>query len=166
MGEFAARTGMQLDDPHSQNFLVEFDRHFRPTGRIVLRDLADLLVYRAMMNALHRDPKMYFKKFSQTRNIRPEIFAAFGPLQGTVAPTWLDGEGYGKWPEAFFAEFDSSFLKTSALQPGEIQPEKINYFRQYFFRKYKLKNANYLQLLSAARDMGIQPNQCRRIFAL
>ena len=35
LGEFAARTGMQFDSPHSQNFLVEMDSNFAPTGRML-----------------------------------------------------------------------------------------------------------------------------------
>ena len=41
IAELFAMTGLAYDSPHSQNFLVELDNNFKPTGKIVFRDLGD-----------------------------------------------------------------------------------------------------------------------------
>jgi hypothetical protein len=42
-GELLARSGLQYETPNPQNVLVQLDADLHPTGRILLRDMGDLL---------------------------------------------------------------------------------------------------------------------------
>lgn len=46
------RYGVLLETPNPQNWLIELDRSYRPTGRVVLRDIADSTLYRPWVEAL------------------------------------------------------------------------------------------------------------------
>lgn len=139
MGEFGARTGMQFDSPHSQNFLVEFDSNYRPTGRIVLRDLADFFVDKRIMRALHSNPNFYFENFTQTENIRLNTLAGFGPLHGNHPPSWISAGQYAEWKNVYFKEFEKTFSKVSGLPIESFKTKEGSRDGRYFSNSYTLK---------------------------
>lgn len=144
LGEFAARTGMQFDSPHSQNFLVELDSNYRPTGRIVLRDLADLYINKDLANTLHPNATEYLTKFSQQGNLLNKIAAGFGPLHGNTAPTWVSDTQYSTWKDVFFEEFERSFSKVSGL-PAEAYKSTVgSRSGNYFLNSYEVKKDSVL----------------------
>lgn len=140
LGELAARTGMQFDSPHSQNFLVEMDANLKPTGRIVLRDLADLYIYEKFARRLHPEADKYFKSFSQKGNILDHIAAGFGPLHGNTAPKWVDASQYSQWKDVFFNEFELTFEKITGLEKQDYKHSSTrNQNGQYFGAQYKIE---------------------------
>ncbi|HEY1079590.1 MAG TPA: ferric iron reductase [Bdellovibrio sp.] len=139
MGEFGARTGMQFDSPHSQNFLVEFDSNYRPTGRIVLRDLADFYVDKRIMRAVHSNPTFYFEKFTQTENVKTSTFAAFGPLHGNNPPSWVSAPQYVEWKDIYFKEFEKTFSRVSGLPVESFKTREGEMNGRYFSNAYTLK---------------------------
>lgn len=138
LGELAARTGIQFDSPHSQNFLVELDSNFKPTGRIVMRDLADLYIYRKYMNVINPAATKYFSNFSQKDNVLNYIAAGFGPLHGNEAPSWVGDAGYDKWKDVFFREFETTFEKASGLPVGSFKTQRGTRNFRYFGNKYNI----------------------------
>ncbi|NUN04837.1 MAG: hypothetical protein HUU57_03650 [Bdellovibrio sp.] len=139
MGEFGARTGMQFDSPHSQNFLVELDANYRPTGRIVLRDLADFFVNKRIMRALHSNAKYYFANFTQTENVRDNILAGFGPLHGNHPPSWISAGQYVEWKNVYFKEFEKTFSRISGLPVEAFKTKASEMSGRYFGNSYTLK---------------------------
>lgn len=140
LGEFAARTGLQFDSPHSQNFLVELDSNMKPTGRIVFRDLADLYIYKPMMTVLHKNPKKYFKNFSQVENVKSNISAGFGPLHGNDGPRWVTWDEYVYWGADFFREFERSFSEVSGLTIADFKTTRGSISGKYFLNNYAVSN--------------------------
>lgn len=141
LGEFAARTGLQFDSPHSQNFLVELDTAMKPTGRIVLRDLADLYIYKPMMETLNKDSKTYFEQFTQKGNILASIAAGFGPLHGNEAPSWVTADEYFYWKNDFFKEFEKTFSEVSGLSTMDFKNNHGEINGKYFGNKYVVKKS-------------------------
>ncbi len=139
LGEFAARTGMQFDSPHSQNFLVEFDQNMKPTGRIVFRDLADLYISEDFMRALNANPEQYLKMFSQKDNILNIIAAGFGPLHGNKFPSWITDYDYTSWSSDFFQAFEKEFMQVSGLDLTSFKIENHQMHGLYFSNRYKVR---------------------------
>lgn len=146
LGEFAARTGMQFDSPHSQNFLVELDSNYRPTGKIVLRDLADLYINSTFTAVLHPQAKQYFAEFSQKENIKDYIPAGFGPLHGNNFPSWVSDAQYTNWSRCFFAEFEKTFTQVSGLPSTVFRSHDGAVYGKYFSNTYTVdKDATITQ---------------------
>ncbi|MDG0815963.1 ferric iron reductase [Bdellovibrio svalbardensis] len=139
LGELAARTGMQFDSPHSQNFLVELDAQYRPTGKIVLRDLADFYIYRDMTEVLHPNATEFLTKFSQKGNVLNKIAAGFGPLHGNNNPSWIPNEKYELWKDVFFKEFERSLFESSGLKPQELMAWQPAINGKYFGNTYVIR---------------------------
>ncbi len=168
LGEFAARTGMQFDSPHSQNFLIELDSNYKPTGRIVFRDLADLYVYKDMMNALSRDPKSYFDKFTQKDNVLNHVEAAFGPLHGNKYPSWVTEYDYSKWNHQFFKAFETEFSKISGLRVADFKQYKGVLDGDYFSNTYEVKTdkestKSFWNKLSESKGSMKESVSCRQL---
>lgn len=142
LGEFAARTGMQFDSPHSQNFLVEVSSGLVPTGRIVFRDMADLYIYKDMMMVLNLDADNYFKKFTQKGNMIDSIAAGFGPLHGNNSPEWVNSIQYSAWSDVFFAEFEKEFELDSGLSLNDFKTGLGQQNGKYFQNKYTINKEN------------------------
>ncbi len=139
LGEFAARTGMQFDSPHSQNFLVELDAtNFKPTGRIVFRDLSDLYADKNFIRAVHPNPHFYLEKFTQSKNILDKISAGFGPLHGNTVPSWVSSDAYRNWSNIFFLEFETSFAKVSGLSLSDFKFKEGGNSGRYFKNQYRV----------------------------
>lgn len=45
--------GLQMEFPHGQNILLEFDKEFRPTGRFVLRDIDDMSQFQSVIEPMN-----------------------------------------------------------------------------------------------------------------
>ncbi|MCX7674214.1 MAG: hypothetical protein N2Z70_00095 [Bdellovibrionaceae bacterium] len=115
VGESFWRLGIELDSPHAQNFLLEFDKNLKPTGRVVMRDLSDLRYYKEYLIRLHPRPLEFIKNFSEPSNIvtREEVRISFGPLHGNTFPFWVNEQVYEAWGKIFALElFQYLTLKT------------------------------------------------------
>ncbi len=125
-GEFAARTGMELDSPHSQNFLVETDANFKPTGRIVIRDLADLKFYNPTVQRLHPKFEEFKKTYSSGDQFYYRFSGTFSPFHGTPVPTWIDFKTVmSQWPLVYENSYRKSFKAYSGLEDDRFRMEKF-----------------------------------------
>ena len=167
LGEFAARTGMQYDSPHSQNFLIELDRNYKPTGRIVFRDLADLYINKDTMRVLHPQYANYFEKFSEKGNILDHISAGFGPLHGNRFPIWVSEKIYDQWKEVFFQSFEAEFSRVSGLSPNEFKVSNGYRNGKYFMNSYRIKQNEQTKEFWSNMNTYKNPNPfmgCRALF--
>lgn len=161
LGELAARTGLQFDSPHSQNFLVELDLNFKPTGRLVLRDMADLYVDATFIKNLlpEAEANSMIEKFTQKSNIHDYISAGFGPLHGNKYPSWVSDRQYSAWERVFADAFNESIedisgrerarFKTRFYQSGEYftsqyRLTQIEDFKKFFRQMQESGVANYI----------------------
>ncbi|MNK08024.1 Ferric iron reductase FhuF-like transporter [compost metagenome] len=138
MAELAARTGIQFDSPHSQNFLIELDINMKPTGRIVLRDLADFYIYEKFMHALHPDAQTYLRNYSQRDRLIDYIHASFAPLHGNSNPTWVNDAQYTQWKEIYYSEFEKTFSKISNLPLATFKTTGSYQVAKYFKQRYTI----------------------------
>jgi len=169
LGELAARTGIQFDSPHSQNFLIELDADFKPTGKLVLRDMSDLYIDKNFVNALLGNDNKIMTKFSQTDNIHDYIAAGFGPLHGNKSPKWLTQEQYNSWNKVFFQEFEKTFSEISGYNIASMQQPKITnglYFQANYRLDNKPKFASIFQMMSSEGVVSNYNGQllCRFLF--
>ena len=107
--EFALRTGLWFDSPHSQNFLVELDLALKPTGRIVLRDLGDVYLSEPILKQLGENKIL--ESFSARENIIKGLALQFGPLHGNSAPSWVGQEEYVNWAKEFKKSVEGEMAK-------------------------------------------------------
>lgn len=132
--EFFAKTGIWLDSPHSQNFLIELDKNDRPTGKIVLRDLGDIYLHRPTLVALGRGD--IAKKFSEQKNVISYAMISFGPLHGNSAPSWVSAEDYLQWGEEYKRGFWREFSARTGIPPaamgGRWSTSRFSYFTVSF----------------------------------
>lgn len=125
LGEFAARTGLSHDSPHSQNFLIEVDPRMRPTGRIVIRDLSDLYINQTFLYHLHPEYTQFIYAHSNGRNRLPKIPIGFLPTQNMPYPAWVDEFKVFEWNRIFRATADAAFSYYSGL-PREVFIKQVN----------------------------------------
>jgi hypothetical protein len=116
--EIYARSGIWFDSPHGQNFLVEFDSSYKPTGRIVMRDLSDVLLTEQVSKAL--DETRLLREFSDPDSIVKESKIGFGPLHGNVPPSWISEASYEQWGHDFRKAFRREFIKQTHLDPNKV----------------------------------------------
>jgi hypothetical protein len=155
LGELAARTGIQFDSPHSQNFLIELDSQFKPTGKLILRDMSDLYVDINYLKALLGDNNKILLQFTQASNKLDHIAAGFGPLHGNKFPGWISNQQYSDWIRVFFKEFESTFEKISGYDLAKLNVSK--YQRgNYFVASYKLAGlADFSEHFNGMRKHGV-----------
>ena len=168
LGELAARTGLQFDSPHSQNFLVELDENMKPTGRLVMRDLADLYVDTTFIKAIEGENSKLISNFTQKSNLHDHIAAAFGPLHGNIKPAWVPEDKYSLWKDVFFKEFEKSFLEISGYDLRTLNTRKYQ-DKNYFSTTYKLGNKpQFNQLYEDLKRNGytipLQVHFCSQLF--
>lgn len=167
LGELAARTGLQFDSPHSQNFLVEFDINFKPTGRVVLRDMADFYVDVNFINAIEGENSEFLKRFTQKYNLNEYIQSGFGPLHGNTYPSWVTSTQYSVWKDVFYQEFSNSFNEVSGYDPEQAMKTKPIQSGDYFLAEIDLKNKvgdRFFEKLKLYKHFPSYSYYCAHIF--
>ncbi len=170
LGELAARTGIQFDSPHSQNFLVEMDENMRPTGRLVLRDMSDLYVDKSFIKAIEGGDANLLKRFNQAENVKSYIVAAFGPLHGNAKPSWVSERQYSTWKDVFFSQFEATFEEVSGYRLRDLKMTPYQ-SGDYFGTSYDLKSnaefKTFFQMMNAdgfVRNLGGAVT-CNKVFS-
>lgn len=121
IAEFAAVSGMTYDSPHSQNFLVELDAAYKPTGKIVLRDFGDTYLSKNYFEAASREDIL---KIWEPSNVKEKSLpVSVGILHGNKPPSWMDlqndfngNKSYDQWGRDFFETFNEEFVKQTGIR--------------------------------------------------
>lgn len=130
LAELVLLTGVMYNSPHGQNFMVELDRNYRPTGKIFAKDYADANLQSEVMNARGgADIVRLYSGFQQNISYANGILhASVNPLySGSVLkPSWLPSEAL--WKDTFLATFSARanmiFRKTVGLYlPLQWEPQ-------------------------------------------
>jgi len=169
LAELAAKTGVAFDSPHSQNFLIELDDKFRPTGKIVLRDLGDIYLTPEIVRANGGDALV--KSWPRENVTTGRVNAYVGTLHGNEFPDWMDNAVYEKWGKDFYVEYDKEFAKQAGL-PKRILPESHFLSGRYFGKQIEVTGPEWERYLSdlekgalAARPKLSPPTNCANVFS-
>jgi hypothetical protein len=133
LAEFAARTGLTFDSPHSQNFLIELDQDMRPTGKIVIRDFGDSYALKEWFVA---KGKMDFLANWESDNIvAGKLRVSIGILHGNSFPSWIDDVQYNVWGGDFYAAFEDEYSRDTGISKKQLSQElerSGRYFRKVY----------------------------------
>ncbi|MBX2986423.1 MAG: hypothetical protein KF802_00870 [Bdellovibrionaceae bacterium] len=169
IAELSAMTGLAYDSPHSQNFLVELDKNFKPTGKIVFRDLGDSYLTVEMAQAMKRTELL--KYWEKDNKIKSKMFIAQGILHGNSKPSWVSEAVYNEYGRVFFLEFEKEFSRVTGVPVQELFADGT-YGRNgdYFSKQYFLINKPGWQgfLKRLEKDGGLKPvaMACGRVMML
>ena len=134
-GELAAAAGVTYESNHSQQPLIEFDKNWKATGRIIMRDPGDTFLYVPYFKNLGKRGRDLLKQWDP-HFVSNNIVVAADMFHGTRIPRWINFgpdffKGFRKWGENFFSAFEAEFenntgLKLSApLQSRQEQFAKV-----------------------------------------
>jgi hypothetical protein len=113
------RTGISYTSAHGQNYLLELDGHFRPTGKIILRDYGDQAILKATNYPDYSFPwRLSFQ-------IVPDLEVRFGLIRGYL-PSWMTNYRYEEWKQAFFQAYEEELAKLGGF---DVRALGHSYFR-------------------------------------
>jgi hypothetical protein len=167
MAELLLYYGIGFNSPHAQNFMIELDSSFRPTGKIYLRDFSDSDLFEKILNARGQQHLIDFWEDKVNTNLihRGRILphATFSPI-GKTSPHWLFNQ------KAFFESYVQGFKQQAVQITGMkefAQFSSLFNFNENFSRvviAYGQDKENFVQLwqehanqLSAAHSKACEP---------
>lgn len=136
LGKFKAdlllRYGLQMETPNAQNFLIQLDRNLRPTGLLVVRDLADSVFVDALARGLGIDD-IVIQDFSHGRGVDFKIvpfwensFQHFGQMLGYYDKDYearlVPANTLNRWAKAHNLAFAARFTK---MLPDLARKERL-----------------------------------------
>lgn len=121
LAELAAKAGVTYDSPHSQNFLIELDKNFRPTGKLILKDMGDIFLNADMVEALGGEKLV--SVFPRENKLGDRLHNAVGIMHGNDYPDWMTDEDYDQWRRDYSVEFDRELAKQTGIDIKEFKGE-------------------------------------------
>lgn len=146
--ELSAHFGLTYDSPHSQNFLVELDKNWKPTGRIVFRDFVDGYAQDDFLKAA--DQSAFLKTWDPDNISRGDLNAAVGIMHGNEYPSWLNDKTYKKWGSDFYAAYEAEFSKLTGISTAELKKTELTQSGRYFGKYYDVGSAAWKKYLKLA----------------
>ncbi|MBF0360498.1 MAG: hypothetical protein HQK49_05765 [Oligoflexia bacterium] len=125
--EFAAHTGMFLTSSHSQQYLVELDKNFKPTGKIVFRDIGDSKGFAPFYeNPIEKFDKKHYNHLMYDESdegvcVTDYIEANYAPLRSMAIPQWIPGKFNEVMASRFLKHFEREFSKITHIKLKELQ---------------------------------------------
>ena len=160
--EFMSKTGIWLDSPHSQNFLVELDKDMKPTGKIVIRDLGDVMLSEPMVKAFGGN---FLSSFSEQGNIKKSTMnVTFGPLHGNKPPKWMSVAQYRYWAGLYQEFVNAEMHKQMGVSAAAAQMKHEKYESKeytYFMNSMSVETG---AMKSYIAKNHIDAVMCSRIF--
>lgn len=161
LAELFSKTGMIYDSPHSQNFLIELDADFRPTGRIALRDFGDMHLWKDFFAAKGRLDIV--NRWEEGNIISgKDIWMTVGVLHGNTPPKWMTKNSYEKWISDFFLEYDKTLIKLAGLDLADtLGSISVSTGFSYSSKSYKATTPGWKKLLAPKRSLA---SYCKNLF--
>jgi len=128
--ELAAFTSAYFDSPHSQNFMIELNENMKPTGRIVLKDLADTYLIKDFIgNSAAFD---ILEIWDDSHLLGQRWPNSIGFLHGNRPPRWINYNKYQEYATEYFKIYESKFneltgVALEALSHGTDMPRSQMY---------------------------------------
>ncbi len=133
LAEFAARTGLTFDSPHSQNFLIELDQNMKPTGRIVIRDFGDSYALKEWFVAKGKTD--FLANWEDDNILSGNLHVSIGILHGNTFPTWMNDTQYNVWGNDFYGAFEDEYSSETGI-PKKQLAEELSRSGRYFSKDY------------------------------
>lgn len=161
LAELAIKTGLQHDSPHSQNFLIEVDENYKPTGRLVIRDLSDFYIDKNILYAVTSKASKIIDSLYDKSNVHDYTTAHFTPFRGNSYPDWMTGYVKAKlWNILFLETYNQEILKLTGAQPGAMIKEvKLNDKNDEYFQ-YTFSE----EILRKLKNSALKHISCERLF--
>lgn len=86
VAELMVTQGISLTNPHSQNFLLEFDENFKPTGKVALRDTVDSNLYKSCTPTRLAESWTKHTGTDNKQRVSDFMYIAFGLFHGSGIP--------------------------------------------------------------------------------
>ncbi|NDG85364.1 MAG: hypothetical protein EBX52_10075, partial [Proteobacteria bacterium] len=127
LGRFQAkmlvRYGMEYNPINPQNFLIELDANFKPTGRLAARDLGDAFQVESISSAIGLQDEI-----ARDRELGLKVFERAAPGTKSETMTWgfnLSGKGVilPVTREAWYSAHDEAFLAELSRLTGIEAPK-------------------------------------------
>lgn len=172
IAEFTALTGMTYDSPHSQNFMVELDAEYKPTGKIVMRDFGDTYLSKEYFAAAKR-PDIPVKW--EVDNVKEKYLpVSVGILHGNKSPSWMDmandlnaNRSYDQWGRDFYTAFANEFEKQSGVR---VQMSGMRRSDAYMSKTMFFNTPTGMEFLNLVKDGKGRHNalmrSCSHVFAM
>lgn len=121
--ELAAYTSAYFDSPHSQNFMIELDENMKPTGKIVLKDLADTyLIKKFIQNSTGSAIAEIWDESHLLEDMWPN---SIGFLHGNSPPReWMDLDKYKGYATEYFKVYDQRFSELTGVPLEALKFDK------------------------------------------
>lgn len=155
LSEFAAKTGLTYDSPHSQNFLIEMVG-IRPTGRIVLRDFGDTYAAAEILEAMGKQD--FLRNWDKDNIIQGGVQASIGVLHGNEFPSWMDAGIYRKWGQDFYRAWEAEFSAQTGIPASELSA-RLSQENRYFSKQYPIQGKAWEAYL---KRLGVQAESAAR----
>ncbi len=169
LAEFSAYTGVYYDSPHSQNFMIELDQNFKPTGKIVLRDFGDAYVLDEFVK--NTDFKGVAEIWERDNVSHMKFKTAVGLLHGNAHPDWINSNTYKQWGEDFYKEYERLFSEISGVPESELKAVGMgsNGSFSYHYKHYQTNSAAWLRYIEYAnclsgRTKTVAQKECLELF--
>lgn len=166
LAELAVRTGLTYDSPHSQNFLIELDSNYRPTGKIVIRDFGDSYLCKDIVVAkgFPEIPANWTPKYVKEGVVKITV----GIMHGNTYPVWLSDEKYEQWGEEFFTEYQKEFSRLTGIPKIALKANN-GPNGAYFSGRYKIQGEHWETFITQIENETIQRAThsgpgCRTVF--
>lgn len=168
IAELFAMTGLAYDSPHSQNFLVELDNNFKPTGKIVFRDLGDSYAAQEVIEALGQTKLL--KIWERGNMLKGRIMIAQGVLHGNSKPSWISEKQYNAYGTAFFIEFEKELSRVTAVPLQQLFADgPFSRSGDYFSKDYSFGGKSgwidYLSTIGKTHGLVRSANSCSVVFS-
>ena len=143
--------GMSYSSAHSQQYIIELDENFKPTGKIFFRDIADSSAFRNFF--LQHDIKN-LESIWMDHHLKDVPWIASGTLDGMTPPSWLKESDYMYMNESFVESFEKKLsvltrVPKSKLSMGKSSMTMFGYFYKNYHDKRKAFSRaweNYIEL--------------------
>ncbi len=169
LAEFSAYTGVYYDSPHSQNFMIELDSEFRPTGKVVLRDFGDAYVLDEFVK--NTDFKKVAEIWERDNVAHMKLKTAVGLLHGNAHPDWIDVATYKAWGEEFYSEYEKLFSEITGVPVDELKTVTMGSSGgfSYHYKHYATQSEAWLRYIEYAnclsgRTHTVSQKECLEFF--
>lgn len=169
LAEFSAYTGVFYDSPHSQNFMIELDSEFKPTGKIVLRDFGDAYVLDEFVK--NTDFKKVAEIWERDNVSHMKFKTAVGLLHGNAHPDWVNANTYKQWGVDFYKEYEHLFSEISGVPENELHAVTMGTSApfSYHYKHYQTNSEAWRRYIEYAnclsgRSHTVTNKECLEIF--
>jgi hypothetical protein len=120
---------------HSQQLLIELDKNYIPSGKIVMRDFNDSAAITPLWD------KKNYAKFLQEWNEdkHDDLMLSFLLFHGSHRPTWIDSTEEKNWEKAYFDSFENELASLLDVKVDQLRKkdafnhsDSISYFGRHW----------------------------------